>query len=94
MNWSLDDVPVVAGTALTFVPRDGSDPIVFDDVARRLHRLPGPTATIWAAIDSQRTLSAVVDLVAALHGADVADVTADVVRAVEQLAALGLVQRT
>lgn len=90
MNGSFADVPAAAPTVTTFVPTDGSDVIVFDDVTRRWHRLPGTTATIWAAVDGRRTTADVVSLVASTHRVPVAAIVDDVVDALERLAALGL----
>lgn len=78
MTWQDDTVPRVSADAFDYVPSDGSDTMVFDDRARRLFRLPGNAAAIWAAIDGERSVAMITELVAAQYDTDAASIRADV----------------
>lgn len=78
MNWRDVDVPRVAVDVLAYVPSDGSDTMVFDDRGRRLFRLPGNAAAIWAMIDGERSVALITELVAAKYGMEPALIRADV----------------
>ena len=49
--------------ALTFVPTDGSDVIVFDPATGQTHRLGGAASEIWTAIDGVKSIAEIVDAV-------------------------------
>ena len=83
-------VPRIADAAATYTPSDGGDPIVFDDVARRWHRLPGTAAPIWAAIDGVRDVEAVTAVVAEIYSVEARDIRADVEGLIDRLHAEGL----
>jgi len=80
-----------AGSVVTFLPADGSDTVVFDEMTGRVHRLGGSAATIWASIDGTRTTGEIVETVAGVYDVDAEMVAADVVGVVGRFVELGLV---
>lgn len=92
MSWQLGDVPVATDSVVTFVPTDGSDPVLFDAATARLHRLAGSSATVWAAIDGSRTMADVIDLVSALHRIEAVATAADIEATLERLRTLGVLR--
>lgn len=89
--WDAGAVPVVVSAAVTFVPADGDDTVVFNDDTRSLHRLPGTAGVLWAAIDGRRSVAAIVVLLAGLHDASHQVVETDVRAALGRLEDAGLI---
>ncbi|HQV57123.1 MAG TPA: HPr-rel-A system PqqD family peptide chaperone [Ilumatobacteraceae bacterium] len=77
--------------ALTFVPTDGSDVIVFDPATGQTHRLGGAASEIWTAIDGVKSIAEIVDAVAQVYNVEPTRIAADVRAAIEQFAAIGVV---
>lgn len=84
-------VVVIADSAATFVPTDGSDVMVFDETSGNLHRLVSSAAVIWAAIDGRRSTTAIVSFVAEHYGLGDDMIGDDVTRALDHFIGLGLV---
>jgi hypothetical protein len=92
-SWHATDIPTSAESVTTYVPDDGSDLVLFDSVTGGLHRMPGTSATVWAAIDGLRSVAAVIDTVSAAYDADPTVVGPDVIALLDQLTHLGLIAR-
>ncbi len=78
-------------SAVTYVPDDGSDPIVFSSATGCVHRLRGSSATIRAAIDGARPVDAVIEMVSSIHRVASPTVAADIVDTIQHFVDLGLV---
>ena len=74
MSWHRAHIPQPSETVSTFVPTDGSDPVLFDSATSRLHRLQGTASSVWAAIDGTRSVDEIVALLGDLYGGDVDDI--------------------
>lgn len=92
MVWSSGVVPVPADGVVTFVPADGGDVMVFHDGLREMHRLAGAAGVLWAAVDGTRTVSEVVELVAAVCDVDAAGVSAELLAGLEQMHRCSLIR--
>ena len=97
MSWREDEAPLASQAVSTFVPTDGSDPLLFDSATSQLHRLKGTAGAVWAAIDGQRTVDEIVALIVDLYdvGADGVErsvVGADIENALDQFSQRGLLR--